>query len=60
MTTDTAPAIKSCLDCVNCQPDAPEGFCRLGDTPAIVEFASNPDNYEDADMRRCPGFVEDN
>jgi hypothetical protein len=57
--TDTAD-FKSCLDCVNCQPDAPEGFCRLGDTPAIVEFASNPDNYEDADMRRCPGFVEDN
>jgi hypothetical protein len=56
--TDTD--FKSCLDCVNFSDDAPEGFCQLGDTPAVIEFANDPDNWEDADMSRCPGFVEDN
>jgi hypothetical protein len=52
--------LKTCLDCVNFSEDAPEGYCKLGDTPAVIEFANDPDAWEDGDMSRCPGFVEDN
>ena len=50
--------MKSCLDCCNYSPDdAPDGFCKLANQPAVQRFCS--ENYLDADMSRCPGFRED-
>ncbi len=52
--------MKSCLDCVNCQPDAaPDGFCKVANQPAVARFTTDPRNFSNADMSRCPGFVED-
>jgi hypothetical protein len=55
--TDTD--FKSCLDCVNFTDDAPDGYCKLADHPAVQQFVCDPATWEDADMARCPGFVED-
>ncbi|MBD2428283.1 hypothetical protein [Phormidium sp. FACHB-1136] len=55
--TDTD--FKSCLDCVNFTDDAPDGYCKLSDHPAVQQFVCDPATWEDADMSRCPGFVED-
>lgn len=55
--TDTD--FKSCLDCVNFTDDAPDGYCKLSDHPAVQQFVCDPATWEDADMARCPGFVED-
>ena len=55
--TDTD--FKSCLDCVNFTDDAPDGYCKLSEHPAVQQFVCDPATWEDADMARCPGFVED-
>ena len=55
--TDTD--FKSCLDCVNFTDDAPDGYCKLSDHPAVQQFVCDPATWEDADMAGCPGFVED-
>ena len=55
----SGPASKSCLDCVNITDDAPDGYCKLSDHPAVQQFVCDPATWEDADMARCPGFVED-
>jgi hypothetical protein len=58
--TSTDPAdFRSCLDCCNFVDDGSQSYCRLGDTPAVIEFVNDPDAWGDGDMRRCPGFVED-
>ncbi|QQE67461.1 hypothetical protein GFS31_41740 (plasmid) [Leptolyngbya sp. BL0902] len=55
--TTTNP--KTCLDCCQFSDDGPDGFCRLANHPAVIEYCRNAHNFIDADMSRCPGFVED-
>ena len=45
---------KTCLDCCNFV-----GYCKLADYPPVVAYTSDPKNYGNADMSRCPCFVED-
>jgi len=49
----------SCLDCVNFSDDAPDGYCKLANLPAVQQFCNDPANWKNADMSQCPGFVED-
>jgi hypothetical protein len=57
---DEDDGTRSCIDCCNFSEDGPDGYCKLAEHPPVIEFCSTPDNWEDADMSRCPGFVEDN
>ena len=56
---------KSCLDCVNFFEDVPDaedgldGYCRLADYPAVIEFVEDPNAWNGDDMSACPCFVED-
>ena len=48
----------TCLDCVNFSDDAPDGYCKLAEHPAVIDFCNDPANWDDDDMSQCPGFVE--
>lgn len=45
----------SCLDCRHwCISEG----CAMADDPAVDAFTTSPANYDDADMRHCPGFED--
>ncbi|MBD2428422.1 hypothetical protein [Phormidium sp. FACHB-1136] len=48
------PEPKTCLDCCNFV-----GYCKLADYPPVVAYCRDATNFVDADMSRCPCFVED-
>jgi len=48
----------ACTDCIYFAPDDPTAeFCLQESNPAVVEFCQDAQNWANADMRQCPGFL---